>query len=110
MRALKEAAAAGYAVCVIDSLTHFWNADGGILEVVDQEAKRIGASRGRNADSFDAWKKGSKVYNNMVQAILDYPGHLIFTMRAKQEYVKEEKNGKTQEHALCAVLQYVSEC
>lgn len=90
---LKEAGEAGYDVGIIDSGTHFWNGPGGFLDLVDQEVKRM-QSRGGKADSFAAWKAVTPVYNRMIQAMLSSPMHIIVTLRAKQEYSKE--NGKVQ--------------
>ncbi len=87
MKAL-EYAAARYDVVICDSLTHFWNGPNGFLDLVDKEAKKMQA-RGGKADSFAAWKSITPLYNNMVQAILSSPAHVIVTLRAKQEYSKE---------------------
>jgi len=92
---IKEAASE-YDVLVIDSLTHFWNSEGGFLSLVDQEAKKA-AARGGKYDSFGAWKVVDPIYQRMVQQILSAPIHLIMTVRAKTEHVIEEgANGKKQ--------------
>lgn len=92
---IDEAAGAGYGVIVVDSGTHFWNGDGGFLQLVDQEAKRA-AARGGRYDSFGAWKAIDPIYQRFVQKITSAPIHVIFTLRAKQSYesVKDD-NGKT---------------
>jgi hypothetical protein len=89
--AMNEAAKANYPVLVIDSLTHAWNAKGGLLEQVDNIAKRI-----QSGNSFAAWKSATPIQNQFVDAILTYPGHIIVTMRVKMEYLveKDEKTGK----------------
>ena len=81
-------------VLVIDSTSHFWNGPGGILEFVDKEAKRLGQSRGGKADSYSAWNAGDKLYRRMVQKITGAPTHVIMTLRAKQDYVRDEKTNK----------------
>lgn len=94
--ALSEAASEGYDVVIVDSVSHFWNATGGFLELVDEEVKKQRA-RGQKGDSFSAWKVLDPLYRKMVNAILAAPMHVILTMRAKQEYVKDVKdNGKTE--------------
>ncbi len=80
--AIKEFAAAGYPVLIIDSLSHAWMGKGGILDQSD-------AMGGR----FDAWRKLTPKQLALVDAILSYPGHVIVTMRTKTEYVVE-KNEK----------------
>ncbi|MGK3981210.1 AAA family ATPase [Sorangium sp. So ce118] len=95
IKGMDEAAAGGYDVLIIDSLSHFWNGVGGFLELVDEEVKKMRA-RGGKADSFAAWKEIDPIYRRLIQAILSCPMHVIVTMRAKQEYIKEQDDrGKT---------------
>ena len=81
---LKVAENEGYAVVVIDSLTHFWNGQGGILEIVDQAGA---AAKGNN---FAGWKVATPIQQRMVDAILAFDGHIITTMRSKTEYSLEK--------------------
>lgn len=83
-----EAGKLGAKVIVIDSLTHFWKGPGGILSLVDDEVKRM-AARGSKADSFAAWKIGSKEFDRIINAILTSPSHVFATARSKQEYHRE---------------------
>lgn len=53
--AIHEAEQAGYAVLIIDSLSHAWNGTGGALELVDSIAKRVAARRDKEPNSFNAW-------------------------------------------------------
>jgi DNA polymerase III delta prime subunit len=95
IKAMDDAASGGYDVLIIDSLSHFWNGVGGFLELVDEEVKKMRA-RGGKADSFAAWKEIDPIYRKLMQSILACPMHVIVTMRAKQEYVKEQDDrGKT---------------
>lgn len=87
--ALAAAGAGGYGACVIDSLSHFWEGTGGMLEQVDNAAKR---SAGGN--SFGGWKEARPMERAMIDALLAYPGHVIVTMRTKTEYVVETVKGK----------------
>jgi hypothetical protein len=73
-----------YAVIVADSLTHFWEAEGGTRDIVDAAAAR---ARG---NSFAGWKEGTPAQNDMVAAILNAPCHVIATMRSKTEYILEQ--------------------
>lgn len=90
---IKEAADGGYDTLVIDSFTHFWNAEGGFLELVDAAAK-ANQARGGKYDTFGAWKTVDPVWRKTVDAILAAPIHVIVTLRAKQEHVIEEEGGK----------------
>lgn len=83
--ALATAAASGYDVVVIDSLSHFWMGADGMLEQVDRAAKR---SAGGN--SFGGWKEVTPIERRMIEAILAFPGHVIATMRQRTEWVIEE--------------------
>jgi len=83
--AIQAAAAEGYPVLVIDSLSHAWMGKDGALETVDKIAKRNPAG-----NSFAAWRDVTPMHNALVEAMLAFPGHLIVTMRAKTDYVMEE--------------------
>ena len=84
IKALDAAAAAGYGVVVIDSLTHFWKGTDGTLAQVEKAAGRYGNN------SFAGWKDGTPLQNDMVDALLSYPGHVIATMRSVTEWVLQE--------------------
>jgi hypothetical protein len=84
VEALAVAAHDGYDVVIVDSLSHFWSGSGGMLEQVDNAAKRTGAG-----GSFAGWKEARPLERAMIDALLAYPGHLIVTMRTKTEYVVE---------------------
>lgn len=83
--AIKEAANAGYGVVILDSLTHAWNGEGGLLDIVDNIAK----SR-YNGNSFAAWKDATPLQKALIEAMLSSNIHVIATMRSKTEYVLEE--------------------
>ena len=80
----------GYGQFVIDSSTHFYQGLGGLLEIVSDAAKtRFGGNQ------YAGWAIGTPIQNNMIDAIIRSPMHIIFTIRAKQDYLQTEKNGKT---------------
>jgi energy-coupling factor transporter ATP-binding protein EcfA2 len=83
--AIYEAASCGYSVVIVDSLSHAWMGEGGIL---DQKDKAGG--------KFDAWRNLTPQQNDLVKAIVAAPLHVIATMRAKMEYlVEKDDRGKT---------------
>lgn len=92
VEAIQGAAQHGYDVLIIDSLSHAWNGSGGLLELVDQFAKRM-----KTANTFAAWKDATPIQNRLIEAINAANIHLIVTMRSKQEYVLEqiERNGRS---------------
>lgn len=71
-------------VIIIDSLSHGWDSDGGILEIKD----KIEATTRKN--SFTAWSDAGRIQNNFINIILGINAHTICTMRAKTAYVMEE--------------------
>ena len=84
---MKEAAKTGYQVLVIDSLTHAWR------ELTEEVDRITQASSSKN--SLLSWGKVSPKQKRFIEAILNYPGHVIVTMRSKTEWViGEGKNGK----------------
>lgn len=77
--AILAAGKAGYDVVVIDSLSHAWAGAGGALELKDRQG----------GNSFTAWKNVTPMHNQMIEAILRSPCHVIATMRSKTEHVLE---------------------
>lgn len=75
---------AGMQVIIIDSISHEWEAEGGILDIHSQLA----------GNSFTNWAKLTPRHNALVQKILASKCHIIVTVRSKQDYVITEKNGK----------------
>ena len=92
VQGIKEAQDGGYAVLVIDSLSHAWNGTGGLLELVDTIAKRK-----YQGNTFAAWKDATPIQNMLIDALTSCSLHIIVTMRSKQEYIleKDERTGKT---------------
>jgi len=78
----------GYRVLFIDSLTHSWKE---LLEEVDNIASKY-----FGGNSWAAWSKGTPKQNKLINALVNFPGHLIVTMRSKTEWTlgTEVKNGK----------------
>lgn len=88
--ALREAEAAGYAVIILDSISHAWAGTGGVLDIVDEAAKRS-----KSGNTYMAWKEGTPVQNKLIDAIVQSGIHVIATMRSKTEYVLADTgNGK----------------
>ena len=71
-------------VIIIDSLSHEWDGDGGILETHSNMP----------GNSFTNWSKLTPRHNACVQRILNVNAHVIATLRTKQDYVLTDKNGK----------------
>lgn len=87
--AIEESIKQNYDVLIIDSLSHSWMGEGGILN-----KKELLDSRGGN--SFTNWAKVNPDLTLLISTIIHAPIHIIATMRSKTEHVmdKDEK-GKT---------------
>lgn len=81
IEAIKEFEDHGTEVLIIDSLSHAWAGEGGLLEQKDN------LSKGKN--SFAAWGELTPKQNRMVETILKSKCHIFTTMRSKTEYVLE---------------------
>ena len=89
VKGIQEAVAEGFSVLIIDSLSHAWNGDGGLLEKHDKATK---ASRSGN--SFTSWRDITPEYQRLIDAILQAPIDVIVTTRAKSDYIETDNNGK----------------
>ena len=90
VRAITEAGNANYACLVIDSLSHAWSGPGGALQLVDEAS-----ARSRSKNSFSAWRDVTPLHNELIEAMLSCPCHLIVTMRTKTAYEVEQVNGRS---------------
>jgi nucleoside-triphosphatase THEP1 len=89
--AIAEAAKAGYGVIILDSLTHAWKGEGGILELVTEIAKRK-----YGGNTYAAWNDATPIQKRLVESIVGSSIHVIATMRSKMEYVQEkDERGKS---------------
>ena len=73
-------------VVIIDSLSHAWNNEGGVLDIKD----RIAGQQGKN--SYTAWSEAGKYQNDLINTILAVDCHTIVTMRSKMEYAMQEND------------------
>ena len=82
INAIHLAENSGYHVLILDTISHAWAGEGGIL---DTQGKM--ADGGMN--SFTAWRKLTPQHNAFVEAMVRSRLHLVATMRSKMEYVVE---------------------
>ncbi|MGL4982547.1 MAG: ATP-binding protein, partial [Treponemataceae bacterium] len=75
LASMNDCAKGGYKVLVIDSLSHAWRE-------LTEEVDRISQSS-TNRNSFSAWGKVSVKQKKFIDAILNFQGHVIATMRSK---------------------------
>ena len=88
-------------VVIVDSFSHAWNNEGGILDMKDQ----IAVGSGQN--SFTAWAKAGKEQNSLINEILSSDCHTIVTMRSKMDYIvtEDERGRKKPQKAGLAPIQ-----
>jgi hypothetical protein len=88
---IRAAESAGYDVLIIDSLSHAWTGEGGILDMHDRAT-----SASRSGSSFAAWREVTPKHNALVDTILGAGLHVVVTMRTKTAYdmVDDGKGGK----------------
>lgn len=79
--AIQSAVDNGFKVLIIDSISHEWN------YCVDIHDKMPG-------NSWTNWGKVTPRHDAFMEKMLQAPIHIIATVRGKDEYVLEEKNGK----------------
>lgn len=90
IEAIKAAGEAGYDVLIIDSLSHAWAGTDGALDLADKNAAKYGGNR------WAAWRDVTPLHNQLIEAILSSPCHVIATMRSKMEYIQTtDEKGKT---------------
>lgn len=91
IEAIRAAEAAGFELIIIDSLSHAWNGEGGLL---DQQGKA--ADSKYRGNSWAAWREITPLHNQLVETMLHTPLHVIVTMRSKTEYIQTDVNGRKQ--------------
>lgn len=96
--AIKAADAAGYPVIVVDSFSHVWAGEGGILDWAEEELDRMAGDdyKKREACKMASWIRPKTSLKRMVQGLLQLKAHLILCLRAEEKTgVEKDKNGKT---------------
>ena len=84
---IKQAENLGYDIIIIDSLSHAWAGEGGLLEQVDNIA-----AASRSGNSYTAWRQVTPQHNKLIEIMLNSSCHIIATMRSKTEYVIVEND------------------
>lgn len=87
--AIKAGVDGAYDVIIIDSLTHAWSDEGGLLDQADKKSQ--------SGNRFTVWAELTPQHRALVNAMLNAPCHIIATVRSKQDYAmeKDEKTGRT---------------
>lgn len=85
--AVKAAEKAGAAVIVIDSMSHEWVGEGGVLDWAEDELNRMAGNdyAKRERVKMASWIKPKMAHKAMVQAMLQVRAHIIFCLRAEEK-------------------------
>ena len=88
IEAINICLSAGMEAIIIDSISHEWEGQGGILEI----------SNSMTGNSFTNWGKLTPRHNKFIDRILSAPAHMICCLRTKTEYtMSKETNWKGKE-------------
>lgn len=90
--AIMAADRAGYPVIVVDSMSHVWAGDGGVLDWQQEEFERMG---GRESVKIASWIKPKTSHKSMVAKLLQVRAHLILCFRAEEKIEIIKEDGKT---------------
>jgi hypothetical protein len=86
MAALDAAIRAGAECVIVDSQSHVWEGEGGVLDQADKN----------DSKGLAKWKAPKMAYKRMTNALFRAPVHVIFCIRAKEKFV-QKGSGKTAE-------------
>ena len=96
---IKTADTAGYKAIVVDSVSHEWAGEGGILDWQEEELNRMAGNdyQKREACKMAAWIKPKMSHKQMIQRLLQSKAHLILCFRAEEKIkMAKDATGKMQ--------------
>ncbi len=95
--AIVAADQAGYPCIVVDSMSHVWAGDGGVLDWQEAELDRMAGQdwARREACKMAAWIKPKMAHKHMVQKLLQVRAHVIMCFRAEPKIEIAREGGKT---------------
>lgn len=97
--AIAAGEAAGYPIIVLDSISHEWVNEGGVLEM---------ASNGNSKSDFANWNKPKQKHNAFFKRMLQSKAHMICCFRAKEKY-KQVKNAEGKQEVVSVGLKPVQD-
>jgi hypothetical protein len=89
--AIMAADAAGYSAIVVDSASHLWSGDGGVLDMQEHEFARMNS---REQAKMASWIKPKGEHKKFVTKLLQLRAHLILCFRAEEKVEMRKVNGK----------------
>jgi len=97
LEAILAADEAGYPCVVVDSMSHVWAGEGGILDWQEEELDRMAGTdwKKREGCKMAAWIKPKMSHKKMVQRLLQVRTHVVLCFRAEQKIEMIREDGKT---------------
>lgn len=89
LKVINESIVEGYDVLVMDSISHVWASQGGLLDQKQQLDER------GKGNGYTNWASITKKHEQFIAALLHADIHIICTMRSKQDYILQDVNGKS---------------
>ncbi len=110
---------AGFAVVIVDSMSHEYESEGGILEWADRLAEGVPKEGIENPEPWKRehwierpvkspgnWKKPKMAHKRMMNRFIQCRCHMIFCLRAEEKMklnkVKDERSGKERTEVIAA--------
>ena len=94
--AIHAADAANYPVIVVDSASHVWAGEGGVLDMQENEFIRMGE---KESARMASWIKPKMAHKAFVQSLLQVRAHIIICLRSEQKVEMVRENGRMVVHA-----------
>ena len=87
---IQAADAAGYGVVVVDSASHEWAGEGGVLDMADAEIERMG---GRDAAKMASWIAPKREHKAFVRELIRLRAHVLLCFRAEPKVEMRKGDG-----------------
>lgn len=79
---IEAADEAGYAVILVDSFSHEWTGEGGVLEFQEAEFQRLG---GQDSKKMLSWVKPKMRHKKLIGRMTTLRAHLLVALRAEEK-------------------------
>ena len=95
--AIQSAQDSGYGVIVVDSASHEYSGEGGLLDQQEDELTRMAGQdwKKREQCKMASWIKPKQAHKKFVTKLLQVRSHLILCFRAEPKIEMARENGKT---------------
>ena len=93
MEVILQAEKDGYEVIIVDSISHEWAGEGGIMDMQEETLEKLsgGDYRKRGPLTIPSWSKPKMAHKKMMSRLLQVRAHLIFCLRAEEKLSMETK-------------------